>query len=340
LADADAPSESIVRERDVIKEAVMYHEFTLATGAKLRFTTLGRIVVLLVLFIIGIFVIASFLLETMAFDFGGLAGALLEKGVPGSSYVKYSVYTIFDSLPEASGQGSSFMIVTLQLCFLFFSIICPLALVASQIIFFVYPMTLSVSKLVSRFIDSIQAWSALEVFCFAVLATLIEIQQFVAFIVGDSCDGLDAVLAEYADELLDGDDTCFDVQAVLLTNAGVLLITCVLLCGFNLPMLGVFHTVCAEREVLEAGHSDVTSRKFSIRVPSTSLKTSNPLKEPLLEVKFESEDADISNNLSTQSAIDLLPLKGEEFGDSDAEPAIIPSVLLVFQAMWLVDIQE
>lgn len=40
-------------------------------------------------------------------------------------------------------------------------------------------------------------------------------QQFASFIVGDSCDGINKLLVKFLDSQLDGDDTCFDVVAVL-----------------------------------------------------------------------------------------------------------------------------
>jgi hypothetical protein len=49
----------------------------------------------------------------------------------------------------------------------------------------------------------------------AIVAALLEIQQFVVFIVGDSCDGINIILEEFLDPLLDGDDVCFDVVATL-----------------------------------------------------------------------------------------------------------------------------
>ena len=42
------------------------------------------------------------------------------------------------------------------------------------------------------------------------------LKQFAAFIVGDSCDGINKLLEKFLDSQLDGDDLCFDVVAVLL----------------------------------------------------------------------------------------------------------------------------
>lgn len=61
------------------------------------------------------------------------------------------------------------------------------------------------------------AWNALDVFVVSVIAALLEIQQFAAFIVGDSCDAINDVLVKEYDTELNHDDTCFDVVASLET---------------------------------------------------------------------------------------------------------------------------
>ena len=58
--------------------------------------------------------------------------------------------------------------------------------------------------------------SAIDVFCVSIGAAILEIQQFAAFIVGDSCDGINKVLAKYLDQQLEGDDKCFDLTAELV----------------------------------------------------------------------------------------------------------------------------
>jgi hypothetical protein len=55
----------------------------------------------------------------------------------------------------------------------------------------------------------------LDVFVVSIVASLLEIQQFAEFIVGDSCDEINKFLKEYMDDQLEGDDKCFDVIATL-----------------------------------------------------------------------------------------------------------------------------
>ena len=47
--------------------------------------------------------------------------------------------------------------------------------------------------------------------------------RFAAFMVGDKCDGINAILKKYLDKPLDGDDVCFDVVTELNSGAWLLM---------------------------------------------------------------------------------------------------------------------
>lgn len=61
----------------------------------------------------------------------------------------------------------------------------------------------------------------MQVFCIAIIAALLEIGQFVQFIIGGRCDLINEVIVNATtvspviDQLLDGDPKCFDVIATL-----------------------------------------------------------------------------------------------------------------------------
>lgn len=68
----------------------------------------------------------------------------------------------------------------------------------------------------------LNAWAALDVFVFGLIASILEISQFSQFIVGDKCDEINVLLKKYANTLLDGDDRCFDVQTTLGAGCWIL----------------------------------------------------------------------------------------------------------------------
>lgn len=93
----------------------------------------------------------------------------------------------------------------------------PFAVLSAMLFLWLTPLTLAMQRSLFVLAEVLNAWSALDVFCIAIAAALLEIQQFAAFIVGDSCDAINVLLAEFFDEQLDGDDKCFDVVAQLDT---------------------------------------------------------------------------------------------------------------------------
>ena len=91
----------------------------------------------------------------------------------------------------------------------------PFAVLLAMLLLWLVPLTLSAQRSMFVLAEVLNAWSALDVFCIAIAAALLEIQQFAAFIVGDSCDGINEVLKMIDAPGLEGDDKCFDVVATL-----------------------------------------------------------------------------------------------------------------------------
>ena len=59
------------------------------------------------------------------------------------------------------------------------------------------------------------AWSALDVFLLTLVASLLELDQFSQFIVGDECDVVNGLLARYFAPLVQHEPRCFVVDAQL-----------------------------------------------------------------------------------------------------------------------------
>ena len=91
----------------------------------------------------------------------------------------------------------------------------PLALLTLLLFMWLVPLSLHRQRQLFTLAEILNAWTALDVFCVSILAALLELQQFAAFIVGDSCDQINEILSKYLYDELDGDATCFDVIAKL-----------------------------------------------------------------------------------------------------------------------------
>eukprot|EP01036_Dinobryon_divergens_P030297 gene30297-39518_t len=180
---------------------------------KVRLTWLGLFLVIGLLVVATIFLIAGTNRLTTGFQFKGLTGLLLQS----NAETKYSVIGVGLSAPEHSGVPNSFAIHWIQASFFLFCLGMPLALLAACLALWTCPMPLALFK---------------QIF----------IQQFAAFIVGDSCDGINKLLEKFLDSQLDGDDLCFDVVAVLENDCWVLFLAAALLIVVGWPTLSLCST--------------------------------------------------------------------------------------------------
>jgi hypothetical protein len=135
-----------------------------------------------------------------------------------------------DALPQASGEPNDFSIRWIQVCYYLFGLGMPLALLTTLLFLWLVPLSLHRQRQVFILAEILNAWTALDVFCISILAALLELQQFAAFIVGDSCDGINQILTKYLDGPLEGDDKCFDVIAKLKPVGVYCSIMCVSVC--------------------------------------------------------------------------------------------------------------
>ena len=177
----------------------------------IKMTELGVIVLWLIFGLTTLFVIAGTFMHTMKFQFKGAVGWILRD----KAVVNYSVVSVGMAVPPHSGYPNDFAVRWMQISFFLFCLGMPLALLLALLTLWVLPLSISSQRQLFVLAEVLNAWSTLDVYCISILAALLEIQQFAAFIVGDSCDGINKLLANFYDAL-DGDTKCFDVVALLL----------------------------------------------------------------------------------------------------------------------------
>jgi hypothetical protein len=176
-----------------------------------RVTILGKIaVVILLLFAYSIIILAC-LRTTFSFEFRGLAGYLLQDKARSS----YSVLNLGQQLPTASTTPHNPLILWLQSCYFLYTILMPLLFLISLLFLWLQPLTYHQYQSALVLVEVLLAWSSLDVFAIAMVASVFEISQFAQFMIGDACDDLNKILREYFDDELAGDDVCFDVIASL-----------------------------------------------------------------------------------------------------------------------------
>jgi len=196
-----------------------------------------------VLLFLALSVIAGTFVKTFNFEFKGLTGYLMGDG----AVDPYSLVTVGTTLPSASGSPHDFGVRWIQAAYFAFGLGMPLAFCAALLALWVTPLTLKFQKGFVVLTEVLNAWNALDVFVVSIIAALLEIQQFAAFLVGDNCDTINEILEEYMDDELDGDDKCFDVVATLKPQSWMLYLAASCLVIVGLPMMGLCHNVVAER---------------------------------------------------------------------------------------------
>ena len=161
------------------------------------------------------------------FTFGGLVAYLLELVSPALVDTSYSMLSLGARIPEVSDplHGSMGPLV-IQAVFFIFALVTPIVQLVALLVLWYKPLRLQRQFQLYVVAEVLHAWSGLEVFVVSILAALLELQQFVGFIVDPYCAqpdfGLPAAINTVLRELhlpeLHGDDRCFDVTAQLDTG--------------------------------------------------------------------------------------------------------------------------
>jgi hypothetical protein len=178
-----------------------------------KFTPFGRVFIIFLVCLTTFFIIAGAFLKTMGFQFKGLLGFMMTFN--NSDKKDYSYYTIGSSLPEHTGEPNDVGVRWMQVSYFIFGLAMPLAMMVIFVVLWILPLSLTYQRHLFFLAQVLNAWSALDVFCLAIAASLLEIQQFALFVFRDYCGRLNVILENYFDELLDGDDRCIDVVAYL-----------------------------------------------------------------------------------------------------------------------------
>jgi Paraquat-inducible protein A len=158
--------------------------------------------------------------ESFKFEVGGLAGVILgdEKS---KSFSLLSIGTFIPmSVDDAYSSGS----MLLQVIYFFYVGIMPMSCLLSLIFLLVVPLSYPQQEHFITFAEIANAWSAIEVFVLSILAALLELPTFAAFIVGHKCDIINQILVDKFHDVLNGQDTCYSLQAHVAFNVTVLLL--------------------------------------------------------------------------------------------------------------------
>ena len=173
-----------------------------------------RIIISFILFLTLGLVIAGSLTQCFSFYFHGLAGYVLDLlKIP--PHREFSILDLGLSVPAAYENPTDSAIIFTQIVYFLTVLVLPLAFLLFVGILWFVPMTRKAQTIIYSIAEILNAWSCIDVFVIAIVASLTEIEQFTKFIVGDKCNSIDPIIKKYFSKILDGHDTCFQVKTYL-----------------------------------------------------------------------------------------------------------------------------
>lgn len=182
---------------------------------------LAQVILVFLVVFSTLLVLAGSFTNTFQFVFKGLTGLFLKD----KSVVTYSMVSVGLLFPAAAGGYASPVALSwMQASYFTLTLAMPLGTLLMSLVLLLLPLKVQSMQRGMVLMEVCNAWSALDVFCLSVLATMLEIEQFAEFIVGDKCDGINVLLGEYFDSVLHGDDKCFDMVAKVLSVSNVAII--------------------------------------------------------------------------------------------------------------------
>jgi len=222
------------------------YTFAFRSKNKMARHGLTFLMVFLVVFALILVAVGSSIIS-FEFQFKGALELILEYlGQPTNQ--PYSVLSLGIGLPGSSQTPNAFGVRWIQATFFIFALVVPLLFLITLLFLWLTPMTYKMQKRVFVVVEILNAWAALEVFVVSIIAALLEIQQFAAFIIGDKCDGIDQILQKYFADQLDGDVTCFDVIATLEDGCWLLFSACLIYVAVGSLVIRTTHKILTERE--------------------------------------------------------------------------------------------
>ena len=185
----------------------------------------------------------------------------------------YSLITVGTELPEAvAARGEPYYearrtseMRLLQATYFAFAFGVPIVHLACLLVLWAAPLTPRAQRRLFVGCEVCNAWAALDVFVLAVFVSLTEISPFAAFIIGDKCDAIDALLKQLAAAApavfdLDGDYKCFDVAVTLNGGTWALCGACVVFTVANFAMMRACHVAIHDRADARAPSADAPPR--------------------------------------------------------------------------------
>ena len=259
-------------------KSLLYHSFH-ARGVRWQLSRISQLLLLIVWAAAALLLGIGMTKKSFVFEFGGLAGIALGDE---NRRTAYSLISLGTSIPESSHSTAGTYV--LMAVYFFYAVAAPFVCLYLLFVLLVLPMTVRQQLLVLFLAEIANAWSAVEVFCLSIVASLLEISSFASFIMGNRCDTVDEVVKDYwpSGNTDLSDANCFTVNSYVGWDAGYL-IGGALLNSFVVSLtLRLVHRAMNDRVQQDAGSTSSLPRGVSFDALSQTDPESLSLMERLI----------------------------------------------------------
>lgn len=226
------------------KEALCWHNFRIHDRLA-RLTRSGASILPMVVLFCVACVLAGSIVPSFSFIFKGAAADFALVPLHISPSTDYSLLDLGYLMPQSSENPNDPVIRFLQVSYYIFAITMPLLNLGSLLVLWLTPLTLRMQHKLFVVVEIFNAWSSLDVFVLAIVASLLELHQFAQFIIGDRCDGINKILQAHFPHM--SEPVCFDVNANLLHGCWVLFVAAVVTLAASVVVMRICHRALLER---------------------------------------------------------------------------------------------
>jgi len=188
---------------------------------------------------------ATVWVPVLTLEVQGLIGFLLAE----SRTTDWSIAKLASHIPTGSQMAPRGWLLLLQVGFVTTCMITPLVLALSSLLLWTVGMRPGTFRRLLTFVEVVAAWSWLDVYVVIMITSLLSLNQFAQFTLGDECTTLNLILGSYPKlaELLPGEPVCLAVQPELKGTFALLFTATMLVTGISAFVMQAATSALRER---------------------------------------------------------------------------------------------
>jgi len=251
----DAILGTLVKDLRTPRIPLSRHRFNIldAEGRPYRYSVPVRVLVVAFLALAFLMLVVGSVLPAITFYFQGLAGLAITIINQNLASTTESVASIGTSLILGAQDNtqSVLAIIFLQIIYMLFALVIPLALIVLLIVIWVVPMTLREQILLYFVASVLSAWETTLILVVSLIAAVLQISELAQFVVNSATGNLCSALTNAIQKYFPNPEQakCFDVVATLLPTSALYIAGTALLLLFGGVAFRLIHAAIEDREL-------------------------------------------------------------------------------------------